>query len=180
MCPPPPHLCSFHPSTLFPSLSPSKRAFLQLEHSYCHTRVDKTGWSVSISVMCVSMWMVCESMKSISSGSDMQYNHISTITHVPAQPARNCLCSCLWDNAKNITKITLNQFYCSLVCSCTLSLTLTWHHVCLIKLTLKRLWHHHLAVILLDVFGLQGSHGNFDVMATQTCFQENHSWHVVK
>jgi len=30
-------------------------------------------------------------MKSISSGSDMQYNHISAITLFPAQPARNSL-----------------------------------------------------------------------------------------
>lgn len=92
-------------------------------------------------------------MNWVSSGSYMQDNHISTIT--------------LYDNAKNIAKITLNQFYCSLVCS----LSFTWHHVHLIKLTLKCRWHHHLAAILLDVFGLLGPHGNSDVMAMQTCFQ---------
>ncbi len=125
---------------------------------------------------------VCEwfvSMKSITSGSDMHYSHISTITCVMVQlPESDLLMplrQCQEYHKNNFKSVVL---FSRLLLA--LARSLTWHHVRLIKLTLKRRWHHDLAVILLDVFGFLGSHGNSDVMATQACFQENHSWHVVK
>ncbi len=60
-----------------PIVLPSKRAFLQLED---HTATAER-WCVW-----VCEWFV--SMKSITSGSDMHYSHISTITRVMVQPAR--------------------------------------------------------------------------------------------